>query len=129
MPSYTGRRRLLSDAEICRLYAEMQDGEGVGLKAGLSGSTVLKIVRANGGVVLPRGARRGHPYRAIPLSDADIVAMYQGGRSGVAIAEIAGCGEHRIYSVLDAAGVPRRDMRELGRARARARRAARGAAQ
>jgi hypothetical protein len=103
---FCGRPRKLTDAEIVEKYAELGDAITVGILAGCSPTTVAKIVRRAGGVVGPRGGRVTRPAT---LSVDEICRRYLEGESGHSIAQGAGTYAARIYKVLAAAGVPRRE--------------------
>jgi hypothetical protein len=115
MVSYVrGRRRILSDAEIVRLYLAGDDSGTVGLLAGCDPTTVLTLVRCAGGTVRkPGGCRKPDLYK---LADAEICRRYQSGISGPEIADAADCAVSSIYSVLRRYGVERRDARQIARA-------------
>lgn len=104
-----GRGQLLDDAEIVRLYAELKDAELVGMRAGVSGTTVLNRVRAAGGKVHPPGHTRGQTRRQPTLTTEEICALYRDGMSGTRIAERAGCSVRHVYNTLEASGIPRRN--------------------
>jgi hypothetical protein len=107
MPSYVAGRphtgRLLSDEEILRRYAEGMDSFTLGLQAGCSSVTVLTIVRGLGGAVRTAGSSQ---RRALLISDAEIIQLYQAGLSGTVVADRAGCAAGTIYKLLKANGVP-----------------------
>lgn len=103
---FTGRKRKLTDAEICALYAEIGDSVVVSLHAGCSGTTVLTIVRKNGGAIWPIGGRR---KRGIPITDQEVCTRYLAGESGIALAQYAGTSSAMIYNILERNGVPRRN--------------------
>jgi hypothetical protein len=107
-----GRGQRLDDAEIVRLYAEIQDSELVGLRAGVSGTTVLNRVRAAGGVILKPGHTRNKKRLKTTLNDAEICRLYREGLSGPTIADRAGCSAGHVYNVLEAAKIPRRSAVE-----------------
>ncbi len=108
MPNYTGRQRMLSDAEIVELYRQGLDAETVGIAAGCSGTTVLAIVRAAGEPIRQRGKGSTGKRKRLALSDEEIVKRYQNGASAPEIAEAAGCTTEVIYRTLRNANVPRR---------------------
>lgn len=57
------RQRTLPDEEIVRLYlVEQIPSDEIGLVAGCSYNTVLKLVRQAGGTVRRRGSRLGQQY-------------------------------------------------------------------
>lgn len=103
-----GRGQLLDDAEIVRLYAELKDAVLVGMRAGVSGTTVLNRVRAAGGEVYPPGHSRGQNRRLPTLTNEEICKLYRDGMSGTRIAERAGCSVRHVYDTLEAAGIRRR---------------------
>jgi hypothetical protein len=104
-----GRGQRLSDAHIVELYAETKDAVLVGIKAGVSSTTVLNRVRAMGGVVHPPGHNRGRTRRVRRLSDDELCRLYaQEGYSGPKLADMAGCSVRQVYHILEARGVPRR---------------------
>jgi hypothetical protein len=102
---FTGRPRRMTDAEICRMYAECQDSLTVACHAQCSSTTVLTIARRNGIVIPKRGGRR------IPLdaTDAEICRRYLGGQSGVSLAQELGTHPVTIYGILERHGVERRE--------------------
>lgn len=104
---YTTRRRTLGDAEICRLYADLQDSEAVAARAGCSAPTVIALVRRAGQPVRPPGPR---PGRRAPLAlpEDEIVRRYQAGQYATEISKAAQCSQSAVYRVLEANGVPRR---------------------
>jgi hypothetical protein len=102
---FTGRTRRMTDEEICRMYAECQDSGTVAYHAQCSSTTVLTIVRRNGGVIPKRGGRR----RQLDATDAEICRMYQSGQSGISIAHELGTHSVTIYEILKAHGVERRE--------------------
>jgi hypothetical protein len=107
--------RLLSDTEIADQYASGVDSDTIGLRAGCSGTTILKIVRALGGEVRGRGGRN---QLMLPISDSEIVRRYEAGESGPRLAREADCVSSSIYNVLRKAGVrprPRTNKRRAGR--------------
>jgi hypothetical protein len=103
-----GRGQLLDDAEIVRLYAEIGDSELVGLRAGVSGTTVLNRVRAAGGTIFKPGHARHNKRLKTTLSDDEICQLYRDGLSGPKIADRARCSAGHVYNVLNAAKIPRR---------------------
>jgi hypothetical protein len=108
MPSYVrGRKyRRIGDDEIVRLYVEAGlDADTVGFRAGCSGTTILKIIRASGHPV--RRAGRGAP-RHRNISDEEIIERYRSGQSGPLIADAAGCTPGTIYHLLHRNGVTTR---------------------
>jgi DNA invertase Pin-like site-specific DNA recombinase len=115
MPSYTGRRRKLGDAEIVELYRQGLDAETVGIAAGCSGTTVLAIVRAAGERVRRPGKGKAGKRKPRALSDDEIVRRYQDGASASEIAQVADCSPEVVYRTLRDANVPRRSR--LGRSR------------
>lgn len=129
MPSYVrgANNRLLSDAEIVRLYVSGRDADSIGFDAGCSGSTVLNIVRAAGHEIRRSGGRR---RLALAIPRDQIIQMYRDGQSGPQIAAVAGCTPSAVYHVLRAAGVPIRDSASAGQLaeRLRGRRRDRGPA-
>lgn len=55
----------LTDAEMVRLYAAGEDAMTIGLKAGCSNTTVIKILRNAGVTIRTRGCGRAkRSYRA-----------------------------------------------------------------
>jgi hypothetical protein len=120
MPSYVAGRphtgRLLSDEEILRRYAEGMDSFTLGLQAGCSSVTVLTIVRGLGGAVRTAGSSQ---RRALLISDAEIIQLYQAGLSGTVVADRAGCAAGTIYKLLKANGVPCRKAARQAAHRAR----------
>lgn len=103
---FTGRKRKLTDAEICALYVEIGDSVIVSIRAGCSSTTVLTIVRRGGGKIWPIGGRR---KRGLAATDQEICDRYLAGESGYQIAQSAGTSGALIYSILERNGVPRRD--------------------
>lgn len=101
---FTGRPRLLTDEEICRMYAEVMDSETVAYHAQCSGSTVLAIVRKHGGEVNKRGGRP----KPLTTSDAEICRLYKSGLSGAQVASQVGTDAYRIFKILEKNGVDRR---------------------
>jgi hypothetical protein len=101
---FTGRPRLLTDEQICKLYLEGQDSETIAYQAQCSGTTVLTIVRRNGIEVIKRGGR----VAPLPVSNEEVCRLYQSGQSGNAIAEALGTHATRIYKILDQNHVERR---------------------
>lgn len=109
---FTARPRSMTDEQICAMYAEHGDSLTVGLHANCSSTTVLDIVRRNGGKVGPPGGpRRSRVLHR--LTAEQICQRYKAGESGVAIAEAAGCSTATVYTTLEAHGIPRR--RPFGR--------------
>ena len=107
---FTGRPRRLTDGEICRMYAECRDSETVAYHAQCSGTTVLSIVKRNGGEVNRRGGRR----KQLPIDEAEICRMYQSGQSGITIAETLKVSYPVIYKILEKNGIePRRQWQHL----------------
>lgn len=106
MPSYVrGQKvRRLSDPEIYRLYVEdLLDSDTIGAAAGCSSTTVLNIVRENGGVVRPPGGQRRNPTFLIPPSE--MIRRYREGQSGPKVAQAAGTSTGTLYRMLRANGV------------------------
>jgi hypothetical protein len=97
-------QRHLPDEEILRLYVEEKlDSSTIGIRAECTSKTVLKIVRALGGVVRGRGGRGdGGPLK---LTDAEIIQRYNDGTSGKALAKQAGCSHSTLYGLLHRHGV------------------------
>lgn len=102
---FTGRTRCMTDAEICRMYAECQDSLAVAYHAQCSSTTVLTIVRRSGGVIPKRGGRR----TKLAATDAEICRRYLGGQSGITIAKELGTHSVTIYEILERQGVERRE--------------------
>jgi len=106
MPSYTGRRRVMTDAEIVAAYTVQRDADAVAGRAGCCADTVRRLVKA-AGQPLARctGKRWARPLR---ISDAEICRRYQEGEDGPALARAAGCTPATIYYRLKRAGIERR---------------------
>jgi len=117
MPSYTARRRTMTDDEIAALYLELHDSELVGLKSGLSGTSVLDICRKLGVPVQPPGGINPR-RRNIRLNVDQIVEYYQTGMTAQEVADIAHTNTTMIYTILRENGVKRRthvQVRDLKR--------------
>lgn len=99
----------MSDGEIVAAYLGGQDGTTVGLMAGISAATVIKIVRAAGHKPRPRGGRLGNRWK-LKLDDQVIAQRYLAGESGPALAASLGVSQKTIYNVLAALDIPRRDF-------------------
>jgi hypothetical protein len=126
MPNrYMRRQRRLSDPEICALYESGMDSESVGVKAGMSGATVLGICRRHGVAIRARGTRKGARLICLTLDDATICRRYKNGECARQIAESCEATENQIYSVLERCDVPRRSNRDILLARRRMARARR----
>lgn len=125
-----GRSQRLPDSEVVRLYEATKDAVLVGMKAGISSTTVLNRVRAAGAEVYPPGHTRGQCRRRLNLSHDEIARLYkEAGQSGPVLAQAAGCSVRQIYLILEALGVARRRGSEGLVAHTRtARKAARGGA-
>ena len=103
--------RLISDAEILRLYMEEKlDADSISYRAGCSARTVLELVREQGGTVRGRGGR--DPAKTLKLAVDVIVERYRNGESGLKLAELAGCDDGTIYRLLHQQGVVPRSARE-----------------
>lgn len=106
-PTYSGRPRLMTDEQICAMYAENGDSLTVGILANCSSTTVLNIVRRNGGKIgKPGGARGTRILRH--LTAEQMCQRYKAGESGPTLAKAAGCDVSVIYNTLEAHGIPRR---------------------
>jgi DNA-binding CsgD family transcriptional regulator len=115
-------QRRLPDEEILRLYVEEKlDSSTIGIRTECTSRTVLKIVRALGGVVRGPGGRgdRG----PLKLTDAEIIQRYKDGASGKALAKQAGCSHSTLYGLLHRHGVRTRPPAENGAATSAANRA------
>lgn len=102
---YTQRRRTLSDPEIAALYAELKSSVDVAIRANTSDTTVLRIVREQGGEVLHK---RGRCHKTLRLSDAEICRRYLAGETAQTVSGAAGCGISSVYLMLRRNGIPRR---------------------
>lgn len=106
MPSYTGRHRVMTDAEILAAYTEQKDADLVANAAGCCADTVRRIVKAAG---LPLAGCAGKQWaRPLKLSDAEIIRRYRAGEGGPELAVAAGCSAATIYYRLRRAGIERR---------------------
>ena len=105
-PTYTGRRRRLTDAEVVARYQELRDSYTVGLEAGLDAAKVLEIVRA-AGVEVNRPNQRATRKR-FKLTAEQMAERYRAGDTGEQIAHAAGCSTRTVYDALESLGVPRR---------------------
>jgi DNA-binding CsgD family transcriptional regulator len=124
--------RHLTDGEIVEAYASGATAREVAELAGCSPTTVLNIVRRNGGSIRRVGiraetgrnawsdadkrARRialaiSAGQRHYRLSERQIVDHYVSGLSAREVALLAGCAHSSIYDVLRRHDVPTRDRR------------------
>lgn len=102
----SGRPRLMTDEQICEMYAEHGDSFTVGLHANCSSTTVLTIVRRHGGKIgTPGGVRM---VRVLKLTAEQMCQRYKAGESGPSLAKAAGCSTGTVYKTLEAHGIPRR---------------------
>jgi len=112
----------LSDDQIAAAYAEGEDSVSIALRANVDSTTVLKIARAAGVPIRPRG--RGK-RKTLGLTDADICRLYEAGVSGPVIADRAGTTTNTVYNILRRGGIPLRTSGAVSSAMAAASRARR----
>jgi hypothetical protein len=115
VPSYTRRRRTLTDEEVAEHYSKSRCSETTGMAAGCCAATVIAISRRLGVEIQPRGRAGRALYAFNPVHGHSKLTMEQvcdlyskEGLSGPEIARRAGISHAAVYACLRKFNIPMR---------------------